>query len=115
MSAPCASAPSTLAEARFALDIVVEEDHRVAGELAHGPVQRSSEAEVLAELQALDSREPVPRPCDRVVAGAVVDDHDSRLIFAAEARQGLQQELAAVPVRDVDHRLHRPQNSGLGA
>jgi hypothetical protein len=96
-----------LDEPRLALDVAVEEDHRVGGPLAHGAVDRSAKAQVLPQLEQRDLRELLAHQRRRVVAGAVVDDdHVDRPRLLPQAAQRLPKPLGAVVVRNVDGRTH---------
>ena len=92
-----------LDQARLALDVVVEEDHRVGRAFADGAVDRRAEPEVLLHLEHLDLLEALPDELDRAVGGPVVDEDDvDRPGLAAQALERPRQELLGVEARDVD-------------
>ena len=99
-----------LDEARLALDVVVEQQHRVRWVGGDRAVQRRPEADVPLQRQHGHLGETLAQQLQRVVAGAVVDDdHLDRPALLAQAAQGPLQLYGAVEVGDVDGCAHRPQ------
>jgi len=75
--------------------------------LGHGPVQCRPEADVLLQRQHRHLRELVVQQGQRIVARAVVDDHDvDRPALLAQALQRPPDPLGSVVVRYVNGWSH---------